>query len=460
MNSQDERGNNSSSLPLLLTISTAVLLTAGGGWFLLDDDFLQSSDETGPLEETAASPAISDTGRPAAAISETGELSPDFAGQATALSGGSATDETLEPTLMRQDANLRKGRLAAEADMLAYPPNQSALYYYNQILDIDAGHAIARAELDAVLGRIGQTTTAHMAVGEYSKAHALAVLVSQRNPNHQLVQGVARELDRLTNIYVEQAIQFAQDGRDADVDAALATAEALPGRNADYFSAVRDSIGNIRSARLAKAQGQLETVRLAAIQATTAWVEKVRDAITAGRLISPSGENAVEYLADPDSPESEKEALVSELTSALLSECSAKIDAGSLTDAERLLDTAAAYLGDVAEIQALQATLQQAFIAAQSERVLVLENFVRVDTTPAQYPRRALNRDIQGWVEVMFTVTAAGNTADIEVLDAMPPEIFDRASVEAVQKWTFEPHVFRGEAIDQRTSAKLVFRFE
>jgi len=459
MSSQDDSGKDSSSLPLLLTISAAVLLTAGGGWFLLDDDFLQSSNAPGVPDETPAEPLVDDTGRPAA-ITETSEFSTDAVGRTRALPGESTTDETLEPILMRQDANLRKGRLAAEADMLAYPPGQSALYYYNQILDVDAEHAIARAELEAVLGRIAQTTTAHMAAGEYSEAHALAVLVSQRNPDHELVQEVTRELDRLTDVYVEQAIQSAQDGRDDDVDTALAAAEALPGRNADYFSAVRDSIGNIRSARLAEEQGQLETVRLAAIQATTAWVEKVRGAIAAGRLISPSGENAVEYLADPDSPESEKEALVAELASALLSESTAKINAGSLEDAERLLDAATIYLGDVAEIQAMRATLQQAFVAAQAERILLLEDFVRIDTAPAEYPRRALNRDIQGWVELTFTVTTAGDTADIEIMDASPPEIFNRASVEAVQKWTFEPHIYRGEAINQRTRARLVFRFE
>ena len=359
-----------------------------------------------------------------------------------------------------QDANLRKARLAAEADMLAYPTDQSALFYYNQILEVDPEHEVAKAELETMLVRLGQTASQHLADEEYAEAYALAVLVSRENPGHPLVQDVTRELDRMTNEFVEVALQHAQDGNDEQVESALGAAQALPGRNPEYFTAVRDSIGNIRNSRIADEQTRIEQVRVAAVQATTEWTEKVRGAILAGHLVAPAGENAVAYLAERDSPQAEKEVLQGELTNAIVSECVAKIDGGSFVEAEELLAAATEFLGDNDTTNSLRSNLDSALIDAESAKVLHVDDLVRLKIEPAQFPRRALERNIEGWVELLFTVTATGTTADIEVQNSEPGTVFERAAIEAVEEWTFEPKVFRGQSINQRVGTRLVFKIE
>jgi TonB family protein len=273
------------------------------------------------------------------------------------------------------------------------------------------------------------------------------------------VQEVQQELDRLTNIYVEQAIQQAQGGNDEEVVVALRAARRLPGRNPDYFSAVEESISNIQESRIAAEQSSLERASLAAIQATTDWVDRVRNAISAGRLIAPAGESAVDYLAERESAE-QKQELTNELVGALISECTARIDFGNLSEAEQLLDAAAEFTGDSEDTQALRDDLEQAYMVAESSKVLKLDDFVRLQTTSARYPRRAAERGIEGWVEVLFTVSPSGETTDISIQQATPDETFNKAAIDAVDSWTFEPRVYRGQTINQRAGARLVFKLQ
>lgn len=76
-----------------------------------------------------------------------------------------------------------------------------------------------------------------------------------------------------------------------------------------------------------------------------------------------------------------------------------------------------------------------------------------------QYPQRALQRGIEGWVLVEFTVTASGTTKDITVVDAEPPDIFNRAAVEAARKFKYKPRVIDGQAVEVSGVQNLI-RFE
>ena len=51
-------------------------------------------------------------------------------------------------------------------------------------------------------------------------------------------------------------------------------------------------------------------------------------------------------------------------------------------------------------------------------------------------------------------------TSDIVVTDADPKKVFDKAAVEAVDQWVFEPVVYRGQVISQRAGARLVFSIQ
>jgi TonB family protein len=76
------------------------------------------------------------------------------------------------------------------------------------------------------------------------------------------------------------------------------------------------------------------------------------------------------------------------------------------------------------------------------------------------YPTRAAARKIEGWVQVRFTVTAAGNVDEqsIEVVDAEPRGMFDTSAMRATAEFIFSPRVRDGVAVDV-PNVQYVFRF-
>ena len=57
---------------------------------------------------------------------------------------------------------------------------------------------------------------------------------------------------------------------------------------------------------------------------------------------------------------------------------------------------------------------------------------VRVDP---EYPPRARQQGIEGWVEVEFTISPVGTVQDAVVIASKPTFVFDRAALRAIRKW-------------------------
>ena len=78
-----------------------------------------------------------------------------------------------------------------------------------------------------------------------------------------------------------------------------------------------------------------------------------------------------------------------------------------------------------------------------------------------QYPTRAAQRGIQGWCLVSFTVDGLGNVIEdtISVVDAEPPNIFDRSSVRAAARFKFQPRVVDGQCVEV-SGVQYLFRYQ
>ena len=63
------------------------------------------------------------------------------------------------------------------------------------------------------------------------------------------------------------------------------------------------------------------------------------------------------------------------------------------------------------------------------------------------YPARALQRGLEGYVIVEFTVTPAGTTRDALVVESTST-LFERAALEAALKFKYKPRVIDGEAVE------------
>lgn len=444
---------DNSSLPLLLSITGAVLAVAVGGWFFL---YQESSNPTTIEGTTIVTPTADiETVPPedAAVASEDLPVSdrPDRPNGPDSPGKGSSPDI---------DAELRKARLAADADILVLPPTTSALYYYGRVLNADPQHAIAAAEFDTILARVAQITSRHLAAEEYGEAFEIATLVETLKPDHELVAETQRTLDKLSEQLVAQAMQHAQDGNDEQATELLATSEALPGRDKAYFAAIRESIADIQNVREAAERDRAQRARLDNSEAKAAWVDRINRAIAAGNLISPAGASARDLLAERNSWSGERTRLTSEFLSAIVSTVESRIEDGQLDQAEALLNTATEMSGKPDGFPETRASLERALIRAESTRVAHMKELVQVKSVSPHYPRRAQERGTNGWVDIYFTITPTGETADIKVNQSEPKSVFDKAAISAVSKWAFQPVEYRGQTISQRAAARLIFRLE
>ncbi|HBX26935.1 MAG TPA: protein TonB, partial [Gammaproteobacteria bacterium] len=60
------------------------------------------------------------------------------------------------------------------------------------------------------------------------------------------------------------------------------------------------------------------------------------------------------------------------------------------------------------------------------------------------YPRAALRRSIEGSVVLELTVGVTGDVVDAFVLEASPPNRFEKNALKYVRGWKYAPHVVNG----------------
>jgi protein TonB len=94
----------------------------------------------------------------------------------------------------------------------------------------------------------------------------------------------------------------------------------------------------------------------------------------------------------------------------------------------------------------------------------VAEDSVPLDRQPAilsqarpVYPYRARTRQIEGSVDLQFTVTAQGTADSVTVTDSQPPGVFDAAAVQAVRSWRFSPGIRDGQPLPVRMQIRIRF---
>lgn len=75
---------------------------------------------------------------------------------------------------------------------------------------------------------------------------------------------------------------------------------------------------------------------------------------------------------------------------------------------------------------------------------------------PPEYPSEAVKKNISaGSVRAKMSIAGDGKVSSVEVVEAEPKRVFDRAAIEALSQWKFE-----GTGAAQTHEVKLVFKSE
>lgn len=66
-----------------------------------------------------------------------------------------------------------------------------------------------------------------------------------------------------------------------------------------------------------------------------------------------------------------------------------------------------------------------------------------------RYPIEAARQKIKGWVKLKFSINREGEVEDVEVLESLPPVIFDQAAIDALQHWKYKAKLDKGKTVRQ-----------
>ncbi|MGB8636458.1 MAG: energy transducer TonB [Rhodanobacteraceae bacterium] len=80
-----------------------------------------------------------------------------------------------------------------------------------------------------------------------------------------------------------------------------------------------------------------------------------------------------------------------------------------------------------------------------------------ISSTRPQYPSAALRRRLEGWVDVEFTVGVDGNVSNAHSVGSNRGRVFERAAVNAVDQWKFEPALVNGKPVAKVLRQRIQF---
>ncbi|NBB92988.1 MAG: TonB family protein [Gammaproteobacteria bacterium] len=77
-----------------------------------------------------------------------------------------------------------------------------------------------------------------------------------------------------------------------------------------------------------------------------------------------------------------------------------------------------------------------------------------------QYPRDAAIAEIEGWVQIEFTIDETGSVRSPRVIDSRPPRVFDRAAIRAILRWKFKPRIVDGQPQPRQATQTIEFTLD
>jgi protein TonB len=264
----------------------------------------------------------------------------------------------------------------------------------------------------------------------------------QAGANAAELQGATREL-------VKRLAQMARNAfeqrRYGDVDRVLAEMRGM-GAPAAAIAGLQRELNAARPPAAAQKSDQSQ------------YLELAQSRLAQGKLTEPENDSALYYLnqlraADP------KNAAIAQLSAAVLSQmvdrANAAMGAGDVVKAEALAQLAAD-VGGSPDLDAFKEKLRQR-IALSSLPQVPEKSLARINKLEVQYPPRALQDNVGGWVEVGYTVGANGSVSSVKILNSEPPRIFESAASSAVSRLRYKPPLKDGKPISVGTEVRIVF---
>lgn len=73
------------------------------------------------------------------------------------------------------------------------------------------------------------------------------------------------------------------------------------------------------------------------------------------------------------------------------------------------------------------------------------QDYQPLSKEPPEYPEQAWLDNIEGYVILQFDITKTGAVENPEVIEASPPNVFDKSAIKAAKKFTYSPRYVAGK---------------
>jgi protein TonB len=392
---------------LLLWVAGGAIAAVGAAWLVITQPWASSEPDPAPVVLALATP-------------------PPQAPEPSLEDAAPATDPASDATL---DNPLRMADLAYQAGMLVEPEEYSAWTLYARAVKAEPGNAEARAGLTKVADDLVRRGATALDQGRFDDARATVERIRATLPDHAGAKALARKIWPEVAPATQARARLTMPEPDVPRVARVEVAPAAP---------VRPQVDPI-------------------VQASEAFGA----AMAEGRLLTPSEQSAKHFVGvlNQANPQHElTQRARATLSQEFLSRAAQSMEALDPEAASIWIDEAEALLGGNDDgVRKARTALTEQLIAMESAKPIPASALKIATYVAPVFPARALERNLEGWVDIEFTVGIDGATHNVVVNDASHETFFRREATEAVSKWRFEPREFMGRTIEQSSYTRIRF---
>jgi TonB family protein len=401
------RNDSGRQSDLLLWVAGGGVATVGVAWLLISQPWSSGDDRAAVVSQDPPLPALAVLEPP----------TPDQPGVDTTL-----------------DNPLRMAQLAFDAGMLVEPEEYSAWTLYAKVVKSEPDNAAALEGLNKVAEELVRRGETALEQGRFDDARTAVQKILAALPSHQGAKDLEARI--LPDVGVAHAVSPVEEFR-----------PEIP---------VQVPLPVVAPIEVAVQQAPPRPVVDPVVEAN----RRFNESMSAGRLLTPAGESAKHFVgvltsANPDHKLTleARERLVAEF----LSRSSQSLEALDADGADTWITEAELLSGGTDAVRNAREEWTDQLVAMEAAKPLPASALKVVHYVAPEYPQRALDRRVQGWVDLEFTVAPDGAVRDVAITEASHENYFRREAVAAVQQWRFEPRIFMGRPIEQRSYTRIRF---
>ena len=327
---------------------------------------------------------------------------------------------------------LRMAQLAYEAGMLVEPPDYSAWTLFAGVLAEEPDNVTAREGLEAVSGELLRRASVALEQGRLEAAAESVERILAALPKHEEALRLGAQIERS---------RPPEPAPPPAVRAAPAP-EPEPVRQAQRAPAIEPPAAAPR------------------VDPMLAPYEAFQAAMRENRLLTPAQNNARHFVQSMQELNAEHEFTQASrelLSTELLARSRQALEALDPEAARSWIDATDGIAIDLNAVAVAQANLRVKLIELESAKPLPASSLEIDEYVAPEYPMRALQRSIEGWVDLEFTVRSDGTVGEVAVADASHDRFFRTEAISAVSQWRFEPRIFLDTPIPQRSYTRIRF---